>query len=116
MCSALNILYFEMIRRGDFHNDDIYEPDVQAVAFGERDKVKQDALYIDVDKGCRVKNAPANVTREDAAVEYERASRYGSIISSLLQPNAYEGLELQKLKEAMKVVFWQKYKSLVSNA
>src|SRR5260370_2830862 len=76
--SALNILYFEMIRRGNFFDDNEYEPDVLSVAIGERDRAKQDAIYIDVDKSCRVKNSPSDITREDAAIEYERASRYGS--------------------------------------
>jgi hypothetical protein len=77
------------------------------------DHVKQNAIYVDVDKSCRVKNSATNdITREDAAIEYERASRYGSIVARLLQSDAYEGLELRKLKDAMKVVFWQKYKPI----
>jgi AbiV family abortive infection protein len=110
--SALNILYHEKIRRGDFFNDNEYDPDVVAVAFGDRDKIKQDAVYIDLDKSCRVKNAPMDVTREDAKVEYERASRYGSIVSRLVSPDAYEGLQLKKLKEVTKIVFWQEYKPI----
>lgn len=113
--SALNILYFEKIRRGNFDADDDYEPDVVAVAFGERDRAKQDAIYIDLDKSCRVKNAPTRITREDAAVEYERASRYGSTLRMLVGPDVVEGLELQKLKEAMKIVFWQKYRPSVAS-
>ncbi len=81
-----------------------------AVAFGERDRVKQDALYIDLDKSCRVRNAPMGVTGEDAQVEYDRASRYASIVRRLIGPDAYEGLQLEKLKEATKIVYWQKYK------
>jgi hypothetical protein len=68
----LNILYFEKIRRGNFgYDDNDYEPDVVAIAFRARDRVKQDALYIDLDKTCRVKNAPMEVTREDALAEYK---------------------------------------------
>jgi hypothetical protein len=75
------------------------------------DHVKQSAIYVDVDKSCRVKSSATNdITREDAAIEYERASRYGSIVARLLQSD--EGLELRKLKDAMKVVFWQKYKPI----
>jgi len=110
--SALNILYHEKIRRGDFFNDNDYDPGVVAVAFGERDMVKQDAVYIDLDKSCRVKNAPMDVTRDDAQVEYERARRYASIVTGLVGPDAYEGLQLKKLKEATKIVFWQKYKPI----
>jgi AbiV family abortive infection protein len=108
--SALNILYHEKIRRGDFQDDNDYDSDVIAIAFGERDAVKQDAIYIDLDKSCRVKNAPMDVTREDAHVEYERAGRYASIVLRIIGPDAHESLQLEKLKEAVKIVFWQKYK------
>lgn len=113
--SALNILYWEKIRRGDFFDDNDYEPSVLAVAFGERDKVKQDALYVDLDKSCRVKSTPVRrITREAAQVEYERANRYRWIVTSLCEADAYEGLQLQKLREATKIVFWQKYRPVAS--
>ncbi len=108
--SALNILYHKKIRRGDFSHDNDYDSEVLKVAFGKRDRVKQDAVYIDLDKSCRVKNAPTDVTREEAHVEYERAHRYASIVTGLIRSDAYEGLQLKKLKEASKIVFWQKYK------
>jgi AbiV family abortive infection protein len=114
--SALNILYYEKMRRGDFFDDNDYEPDVVAVAAGERDMVKQDAIYVDLDKSCRVKNAPMNVSREDAELEYRRAGRYGSTILGLIRPDAYEGIQLKKLKEATKIVFWQKYKPVDGSA
>jgi AbiV family abortive infection protein len=110
--SALNILYHEKIRRGDFEDDEEYEKGAVAVAFGARDKVKQDAIYIDLDKSCRVKNAPMSVTREDAQVEYERARRYASTVARLVEPDAREGFQLTKLKQAVRIVFWQKYKPL----
>ena len=111
--SALNILYWEMIRRGDFFDDNEYEPGVMAIASGKRDKVQQGAVYVDIDKSCRVKSTPLkNISKEDAEVEYQRAWRYGSIVERLVSPDAYEGLQLQKLKEATKVVFWQRYKPI----
>jgi AbiV family abortive infection protein len=114
--SALNILYHEKIRRGDFIDDNDYEADVISVARGERDIIKQDAIYINLDKSCRVKNAPMDVTREDAALEYQRARRYGSTVIGLIGPDAYEGLQLKKLKEATKIVFWQKFKTIGRSA
>lgn len=113
--SALNILYFEIIRRGDFFDDDNeYERDVVAIARGQRDRVKQNAVYINVDKSCRVKGSPMKLTREDAQAEYQRAKRYASTVQSLVSKDAYEGLQLKKLKEATKIVFWQKYKPVES--
>lgn len=63
-----------------------------------------------------MKNAPTKITREDAQAEYERARRYASIVTGLVDPDAYEGLQLTKLKEATKIVFWQKYKPIGSGA
>jgi AbiV len=114
--SALNILYHEKIRRGDFQDDNDYDSDVIAIALGERGAIKQDAIYIDLDKSCRVKNTPMDVTREDAHVEYERACRYASIVLRIIGPDAHESLQLEKLKDAVKIVFWQKYKPIDRDA
>ncbi len=108
--SALNILYHEKIRRGDFAYGEEYHPDAEGIARGKRDQVKQNAVYIDLDKSCRVRNSPLGITQEQAQREYELARRYGSIIRGLLRAEAYEGVQLQKLKEVMKIVFWQQYK------
>lgn len=111
--SAFNILYWEKIRRGDFLDDNDYEVSVLAIAFGERDRVKQDALYVNLDKSGRVNSTPVKrITREAAREEYERAGCYRSIVTDLCEPNAYEGLQLQKLREATKAVFWQKYRPI----
>lgn len=110
--SALNILYFEKIRRGDFFDDNDYEPSVLAVAFGERDKAKQNAVYVDLDKSCRVKSTPVkSISREAAQKEYETAERYGSIVNNLVSPDSYEGAQLKRVKDATRVVFWQKYRA-----
>ncbi len=111
--SALDILYHEKIRRGDFMDGDDYEREVAGIARGVRDKFKQAALYVDVDKSCRVRSSPLVIKLEESQVEYDRAQRYRSTVQSLLSSNVDEGLQLQKLKEAMKIVFWQRYKSSV---
>lgn len=108
--SALNILYHEKIRRGDFKDGDVYDSEAEGIARGDRDRAKQNAVYVDLDKSCRVRKTPCGITSEQARKEYELAERYSSIIRGLLLPDAYQGLQLQKLKEAMTVVFWQKYR------
>lgn len=110
--SALNILYHEKIRRRDFIDENDYEPDIVDIAHGERDNIKQNAVYVGLDKSCRVKSSPMNVTREDAKVEYELARRYASIVLGMIDSDAYESPQLKKLKEATKFVFWQKYKPI----
>ena len=56
----------------------------------------------------------AFIKLEESQAEYDRAQRYRSTVQSLLRADAYEGPQLQKLKEAMKIVFWQKYTPSVS--
>lgn len=114
--SALNILYHHKIRRCDYRGYSEYDQDVVAIAFGKRDKAKQDSIFVDLDKSCRVKNAPTGITKEQALVEYERARRYASIVARLVSSDTCEGWQLEKLKEAMKIVFWQKYKPMGQNA
>ena len=68
---------------------------------------------MNLDRSCRVKSTPVKrITREAAHKEYERASRYRSIVMGLCEPDGYEGLQLQKLREATKAVFWQKYRPI----
>lgn len=108
--SALNILYHEKIRRGDFVEDEQYEQDVEAIARGERDKRKQAAIYVDLDKSCRVRSSPLRITLEESQVEYDLARHLRSTVRSLLRIDAHELPQLQKLREVMKIVFWQKYR------
>lgn len=108
--SALNLLYFEKIRGENFLYEREYESDVKEIANGERDRIKQDALYIDLDRSCRVKKSPTSISQADAKKELELAERYKSAVRGLLQPNAYEHLQLAKLREAVTVVYWQHYR------
>jgi AbiV family abortive infection protein len=62
--SALNILYHEKMQRGDFFHDNDYDPDVVCIATGQRDKVKQDAVYVNIDHSGRVKSTPSSVKME----------------------------------------------------
>lgn len=108
--SALNILYWEIMRRGNFYNDeDEYEPNVVAIARGGRDRAKQNAVYVDIDKSCRPVG-PAFISREQAQAEYERAGRYAWIVNDRMSNNAFTGIQMEKLREAVQIVFWQKYR------
>ena len=114
--SALNILYHEKIRNRNFGYDDdeTYEPSVVKIAKGERDRQKQDAIFVDLDKNCRVKQlrSPMSITREQAHEEYRRAELYASIVRRLIAYGAYESIQMDKFKEATKQVFWQRYKPI----
>ncbi len=57
--TALNILYFDKIRRGYSVLEELdHEQDIVEIASGERDREKQDSFYVDVDKSCRIKSTP----------------------------------------------------------
>jgi AbiV family abortive infection protein len=112
--SALNILYHEKMQRGDFFNDNDYDPDVVGIATGERDKVKQDAVYVRIDRSGRVKSTPSGVTMNTATEEYEKAGRYQSLVNSLVTDGPKNSEQYRKLREAMKIVCWQKYKPVTS--
>jgi AbiV family abortive infection protein len=108
--SALNILYHEKMQRGDFFDDNDYDPQVVRVASGQRDKVKQDAVYVSIDRSGRVRSTPSNVTMDAANEEYEKAGRYRWFVSSLASDGPRDSEQFRKLREGMKIVYWQKYK------
>ena len=107
--SALNILYHEKMRRGDFFDESDYDPDVVRIATGERDKAKQDAVYVRIDRSGRVRSTPLSVTLEAAKAEYEKAGRYQWLVTSLATDGPRDSEQFRKLREAMKIVYWQKY-------
>jgi hypothetical protein len=106
--SALNILYHEKMRRGDFFDESDYDPDVVRIATGERDKAKQDAVYVRIDRSGRVRSTPLSVTLEAAKAEYEKAGRYQWLVTSLATDGPRDSEQFRKLREAMKIVYWQK--------
>jgi len=108
--SALNILYFEKIRRGDFFDENDYDPEVVRIASGERDKVKQDAVYVSIDRSGRVKSTPSSITLEAAKEEYEKAGRYRWLVTSLATDGPKDSEQFRKLREGMKIVYWQKFR------
>jgi AbiV family abortive infection protein len=110
--SALNILYHEKMQRGDFSDDNDYDPQVVNVATGERDKVKQNAVYVRIDRSGRVQSTPSSVTMDAANEEYEKARRYRWFVGSLASDGPRDSEQFRKLREAMKIVYWQKYKPI----
>lgn len=113
--SALNILYFEKIENGNFLDDSDYDRDVEDIAKGKIDCIKQNAIYVDIDKSCRAKNLPRVILQEDAEREQRKAEHYISAVRRLVGPNAYEGVQLSKLRKAVKAVYWQRYKRQMGN-
>jgi AbiV family abortive infection protein len=114
--SALNILYHEKIRNRNFEydDDDEYEPSVVKIAKGERDRKKQDAIFVEIDKNCRVNQhrSPMNINLQQGDEEYKRAQRHASIVLRLVERGDYKSIQMSKFKEATKEVFWQHYRPI----
>lgn len=108
VADALNILYHEMMERGDFFGENKYDPFVKKIAKGKRDKIKQNAVYISIDRSACVKGQPNKVGLKDANVEFKRAERFGSMIKFLVKDGPIGAEQYRKLKEALKVVYWQR--------
>jgi AbiV family abortive infection protein len=112
--SALNILYHEKIQRGDFYNENDYEPEVVRIATGERDKAKQDAVCVSIDRSGRVKSSPSSVTLESAKEEFDKAGRYRWLVISLAADGPGDSMRFAKLRDALKIVYWQRYRPITS--
>ena len=108
--SALNILYFEKMRRDYPDDDDDNDPQVREIASGSRDKTKQEAVYVNVDRSGRAKTLPSEIAPEAAKREYDAAYRFHSFVRRLLEGESPNSEQFRKLREAMTIVYWQKYR------
>lgn len=61
-------------------------------------------------------STPLSVTLKAAHEEYERAGRYRWLVTSLATDGPRDSEQFRKLREAMKIVYWQKYKPIQSSA
>jgi hypothetical protein len=101
------------MERGEFFDEDKeYDPAVVRVARGERDRVKQDAVYVGIDRRGRVKSTPTTVTRKAAHEEYQRAERYLRLVNSLVTDERRDSEQFRKLRESLRIVYWQRLKPI----
>jgi AbiV family abortive infection protein len=110
VASAINILRHEKIRRWESANwvwaeDPEYDPVVQRIADGKRDRLKQDALYVRIARDGRVASAPTSVTEASVDVEYDRAKRYHLFLTFLLDGREKDSTRYKKICATLKALF-----------
>lgn len=107
--SAMNILRHEKIGRWESNNwvwaeDPEYDKEALAIAEGDRDRRKQDALYVRVGKDGRPASQPTSITEPECLVERDRASRYSRLVASSLR-GAEQSDRFLRVSEAVGMLF-----------
>jgi AbiV family abortive infection protein len=83
-----------------------YDPRARGAFEGRRDREKQDALYVRIKKDGSFANKPASLDQKTVEVEVERARKGSSAVSRMLSVDYEGGVELNKVAEIMKTVFF----------
>jgi hypothetical protein len=81
----------------------------------KRDKVKQDAVYVRIDRSGRIISSPSRGTLDEAKEEYVTAERYQRFIAALASNGLQDSEQFRKLQEAVKVVYWQEYEAVTDS-
>lgn len=111
--SALEILRHEKISRWTSNNwswaeDPEYDREALRLAEGQRDRRKQDALYIRLGKTGELASTPAAITASEVETELERTSRYIYFAEALLtteQRHAFNKDRFAKIMTVLKLLF-----------
>jgi hypothetical protein len=110
VASALNILRHEKIRRWESNNwvwaePPDYEPSIMRISNGQRDRIKQDALYVQIARDGSVARTPSRVSVASADDEYHRANRYLRFVNSLVSDSQGGSFAYDKVREVLRVLF-----------
>ncbi|MCB1471221.1 MAG: hypothetical protein KDK08_29555 [Rhizobiaceae bacterium] len=112
--SALEILAYQRIGKREGVREWIpgsdYHDGALKIAGGNRDREKQDALYVRVGADGRVVSTPDRFAEERTKLEFERARRFASLVNSLLETesppsNKREDRRYKKIVRALSNVF-----------
>lgn len=107
---AITILRHEKIgrwgeQRWVWAEDPAYDRTASAIADGQRDKVKQDALYVRLARDGGVASIPKDATYDSVQEERERATRLGQLAESVLGDDEHPGLDYKTIEEVFRVLF-----------
>jgi AbiV family abortive infection protein len=112
IADAINIIRHEKASKYGGRNDWIDEDDppcdqtARRVADGYVDKMKQDALYVNIGKAGSVISSPLRITSEIAGVELGKTNRLrGSLYYKDGKVVGPSGSDFEKISETFKVVF-----------
>lgn len=107
---AINILRHEKIGRWRggpwvWDEDPEYDADALAVAKGEQDRVKQDALYVRLAADGGVASTPTEVSAETLSTERDRAERLANLAEKVVAGESNLGLDYDEVEECFRVLF-----------
>ncbi|MDI6808886.1 MAG: AbiV family abortive infection protein [Candidatus Eisenbacteria bacterium] len=110
VADAMNILRHEKIGRWISRNwvwaeDPEYDKEARDIAEGERDRQKQDALYVRLAPDGGLAAVRATMTNADVTAEMERAARMAGLVDRLLEGDPHPGLDYAKVEEAFRLLF-----------
>jgi hypothetical protein len=110
VADALNILRHEKIGRwADSHwvwaEDPEYHAGSVAIAKGEQDRQKQDALYVRLAADGGVASVPTAVNDDTIAAETERARRFARLTEGVLAGEQDPGLDYSHVEESFRLLF-----------
>ncbi len=107
--SAMELLRYEKIdgwrsKGWGWTEDPAYDPVALAVADGEQDRRKQDALYVRVAPDGQVSSTPASIANEETANALARAERYTQLVRSMIDGRP-GSLRYDKTVAALRLLF-----------
>jgi AbiV family abortive infection protein len=109
--SALEIFAYEKVQRWQsntwvWDKDPDYDPAIQKLADGARDRQKQNALYVGIGGDGGVVSLPGKVIAEETVAELEKAGDYIRLVNSISQGEVLgDALRLKKLVKALRTIF-----------
>jgi hypothetical protein len=88
--SAMELLRYEKIGRWENNNwlwvEDLnYDAVALRISKGQKDRHKQDALYVRIGADGRVAKTPQAISEDETNAEFERAGRYKHFVNSMLE-------------------------------
>ena len=106
VASALEILYYEKIRRWAGNNvvwaeDPPYDREALSLANGRRDRRKQDALYVRIGSDGQVASTPATIKEAEVENELERTKRYIDFAEALTATKERYGFNRERFAQVV---------------
>ncbi len=107
---ALQILRYEKIGRWKSSNwvwaeDPKWDREAKKIAEGFRDRMKQDALYVRLNKFGKVVTTPDSIAKLKAEYEYERAQDFRRFTQDISEQKPRAGLNYEIIENSFKLLF-----------
>jgi AbiV family abortive infection protein len=109
--SAMELLRYEKIERWEsgygpiWAEDPKYDPSAMRIAEGEKDRHKQDALYVRIGRDGRVSSTPEMITEDETSNELARVHRYRYFLRALRSREYRDHYRYEKAIAGLKSLF-----------